>query len=53
MRIFIRWSLSFTSRGKNNDIDKIIAVSAPADFDKIENHMYSPDAWIPTLFPKI
>lgn len=37
---------------KNNDIDKIIAVSAPADFDKIENHMYSPDAWIPTLFQK-
>lgn len=37
---------------KNRNIDKVIAVSAPADFDKIENHMYSPDAWIPTLFQK-
>lgn len=37
---------------KNNDIDKIIAISAPSDFMKIENHMYSPDAWIPTLFQK-
>jgi len=37
---------------KNNDVDKIIAVSAPIDFMKIENHMYSPNAWIPTLFQK-
>lgn len=37
---------------KNNDINKIISVSAPCDFMKIENHMYSPDAWIPTLFKK-
>ena len=32
-----------------NDIDKIIAVSAPADFDKIENQMWKKEAWLPTL----
>jgi len=37
---------------KYGGIDKIIAISAPVDFWKIENHMYSPDAWIPTLFQK-
>jgi len=37
---------------KIKNVDKVIAVSAPTDFDKIENHMYSPDAWIPTLFQK-
>ena len=37
---------------KKNDVDKIVAVSPPADFMKIENHMYSPDAWMPTLFHK-
>lgn len=37
---------------KHPQISKIIAVSAPADFDKIENRMYLPDAWIPTLFQK-
>ena len=36
----------------NNNIEKVIAVSPPADFIKIENHMYSPNAWIPTLFKK-
>lgn len=36
----------------NNDIAKIIAVSPPTEFTKIENKMYSPDAWIPTLFQK-
>ncbi len=30
-------------------IDKIIAVSAPADFYKIENKMWHPRAWVPTL----
>lgn len=34
------------------NVDKVIAVSAPADFYKIENHMWHPDAWIPTLFKK-
>lgn len=37
---------------KYNNVEKIIAVSAPSDFMKIENHMYSPNAWIPTLFQK-
>ncbi len=35
-----------------NDVDKVISVSAPADFYKIENHMWNPNAWIPTLFKK-
>lgn len=37
---------------KQQDVSKIIAVSAPTDFYKIENRIYSPDAWIPTLFHK-
>lgn len=37
---------------KNKNIDKVIAISAPADFMKIENNIFSPDAWIPTLFYK-
>lgn len=37
---------------KNKDISKVISVSPPSDFMKIENRMYSPDAWIPTLFKK-
>ncbi len=32
-----------------NDVDKIIAVSAPSDFNKIENQMWKKEAWIPTL----
>ncbi len=31
------------------DVDKIIAVSAPSDFKKIENKMWHPNAWIPTF----
>ena len=30
---------------KNSDIDKVIAVSVPADFDKIENQMWKKEAW--------
>ena len=37
---------------EHSGITRVIAVSAPSDFDKIENRMYSPDAWIPTLFQK-
>jgi len=33
----------------NKDIDKIIAVSAPSDFNKIENQMWKKEAWLPTL----
>ncbi len=32
-----------------NDVNKIIAVSAPCDFDKIENQMWKKEAWLPTL----
>ena len=34
---------------KNNNIDKLILVSAPTDFDKIENNVLSPNAFVPTL----
>lgn len=37
---------------QENNVDKVIAVSAPADFYRIENRMWHPDAWIPTLFKK-
>ena len=30
-------------------VNKIIAVSAPTSFDKIENQVWKPEAWIPTL----
>ncbi len=33
----------------NNDIKKLILVSAPTDFRKIENNVFSPNAFIPTL----
>lgn len=31
------------------NVDKIIAISAPCDFDKIENHVWRKEAWLPTL----
>lgn len=34
---------------KNNNVDKLILVSAPTDFDKIENNVLSPNAFVPTL----
>lgn len=34
---------------KYNNVDKLILVSAPTDFDKIENNVLSPNALIPTL----
>ena len=45
-------ALSIISGAKNKNINGIIAVSAPTEFYKIENKMYSPNAWIPTLFQK-
>ncbi len=33
----------------NNKIEKLIVVSAPVNFDKIENNVLSPNAFIPTL----
>jgi pimeloyl-ACP methyl ester carboxylesterase len=40
-------SIIYTSKYK--DIDTLIAVSAPADQARIENHCYKKDAWWPTL----
>ena len=37
---------------QHKDVTSVIAVSAPADFSKIENHVWKPEAWIPTLFKK-
>ncbi len=34
---------------KNSNIEKIIAVSAPISFEKIENMVWKKEAWIPTL----
>ncbi len=34
---------------KYNNVDKLILVSAPTDFTKIENNMLSPNAFVPTL----
>ena len=38
-------AVSLIYASKSRFIDKIIAVSAPADFDKIENQMYKKEAW--------
>lgn len=45
-------ALAIICAAKNKHINKVISISAPTEFSKIENHMYSPDAWIPTLFQK-
>lgn len=34
---------------RNNNVDKLVLVSAPTDFKKIENNVFSPNAFIPTL----
>lgn len=36
-------------QGSVKNVDKIIAVSPPCDFNKIENQMWKKEAWIPTL----
>ncbi len=33
----------------NKNVDKVIAVSAPCDFNKIENKIWKKEAWLPTL----
>lgn len=33
----------------NIDVDKVIAVSAPCDFNKIENKIWKKEAWLPTF----
>lgn len=35
--------------GKNDAVEKLVLVSAPTEFRKIENRFYSPKAFIPTL----
>jgi len=40
-------SVDYCSKYKN--VDKLILVSSPTDFNKIENNMLSPNAFIPTL----
>lgn len=35
--------------GKNDVVNKLILVSSPSEFGKIENRFYSPHAFIPTL----
>ena len=42
-------SLSLLYGAENNTADKIIAVSPACDFDKIENHFWKKEAWLPTL----
>lgn len=32
-----------------NDVQSVIAISAPSDFDKVENHWFKPEAFIPTF----
>lgn len=34
---------------KYKDVDKLILVSCPTDFDEIENNVFSPNAFVPTL----
>ena len=34
---------------KFNFIDKIVAISAPTCFEKIENHIWKKEAWLPTF----
>ncbi len=38
-------AISIIYASKSRFIDKVIAVSAPADFDKIENEMWKKEAW--------
>lgn len=42
-------SLSIIAASKRKYIDKMIVVSAPSDFDKIENKFWKKEAWIPTF----
>lgn len=42
-------ALAILGGALKNDVDRIIAVSAPCDFNKIENQMWHPNAWIPTF----
>lgn len=42
-------STSLIVAAKSDSINGIVAVSPPADFDKIENHMWKKEAWLETF----
>lgn len=42
-------AISIIHTAKYKDINSLIAVSAPVGFDKIENHFYKKEAFIPTI----
>lgn len=42
-------TLSIIHAAQHKDINKLIAVSAPVSFDKIENHFWRKEAFIPTI----
>ena len=42
-------AISIIHSAKYNDIDSLVAVSAPVSFDKIENHFFKKEAFIPTF----
>lgn len=42
-------ALSVIASSKRKYIDKMILVSVPSDFSKIENHFWKKEAWIPTF----
>lgn len=42
-------AMSIIYASKSRFINKIIAVSAPSDFDKIENEMWKKEAWLETF----
>ncbi len=42
-------AVSIIHAAKNNDINSLIAVSAPVSFNKIENHFFKKEAFIPSM----
>ena len=40
---------SILAAAEDKSISKLIAVSAPCDFDKIENHFWKKEAWLQTI----
>lgn len=40
---------SIITAAENKNIEKLIAVSAPSEFKKIENHWWQKEAWLPTV----
>ncbi len=42
-------AIALITASENESINKIIAVSAPSCFEKIENKMWKKEAWIPTM----